>query len=139
MIVIVIVGVLAGLAAPSFNSVMGSMSARSAAFELVSDLTLARSEAVKRNRSVSVVPVSGNWSNGWTIRDSGGTIASQSALSSSISIGAPSAGVVFLPSGRLNGVMTNAAWAVTSSVQGASARCVTVTPTGSARAKKGGC
>ena len=46
------------------------MNARSASFDLVGDLALARSEAIKRNQPVTVAPlVTGNWSQGWRIVD----------------------------------------------------------------------
>jgi Tfp pilus assembly protein FimT len=39
---------------------------RNAAYELMSDLIFARSEAVKRNTSVTVSKV-GTWTGGWTL------------------------------------------------------------------------
>jgi type IV fimbrial biogenesis protein FimT len=69
--VVVIVGVLAALAAPSFAELIRSQRIKSTANDLMAALTFARSEAVKRNADVTVaaITVSGtaSWNNGWTV------------------------------------------------------------------------
>jgi type IV fimbrial biogenesis protein FimT len=76
--VVVIVGVLAMLAAPSFAELIRSQRIKSTANDLIGALSFARSEAIKRNADVTVaaVTVSGtaSWNNGWTVTyDNGGT------------------------------------------------------------------
>jgi len=139
--VVTILAIVSGIAAPSFRSLIGTMNTKSAAFDLISDLTTARSEAIKRNASASIAPVGGDWSKGWTISAGGATLRERSAPSSSISINAPTGGVVFGASGRLSGLANtnNLSWSVTSTITGVTARCVVITPTGAARAKSGGC
>lgn len=66
MIVVVIIGILATLAAPSFNELIKSQRIKSMATDLSSSLALARSEAVKRNSNMTVLPT-GSWQNGWEV------------------------------------------------------------------------
>ncbi len=141
MTVVVILAIVAGIAAPSFRSLVGSMNTKAAAFDLISDLTTARSEAIKRNGTATIAPIGGSWANGWRISAGGSTLRERSSPGSSVSISAPTAGVTFGASGRLSGLAdtSNLSWSVTSSVSGVTARCIVITPTGAARAKTGSC
>ena len=142
MVVVALVAILAGLAGPSFRSFIGTMNSKSAAFDLIGDLTAARSEAVKRNQNATVVPVGGDWTNGWEVQSGGNTLRTRPALTSSLSVsGAPAAGVTFGPNGRLSAdtVTTNLKWSISSTISGVTSRCVVVTPTGSARSSSGVC
>lgn len=103
MVALTIMGVLAAVAAPSFSSLIANQRARAASTDLYAALTLARSEAIKRNLPVSLVPVSpGNWAAGWRIpnpTDSGHPVLVRGALANGTITG-PSA-VVYLSSGRV--------------------------------------
>lgn len=61
MIVITIVGVLASIAVPAYRDFVASSRVRNASFDLIALLTLARSEAIKRNANVAVGPSGGVW------------------------------------------------------------------------------
>lgn len=73
--VLAVLGVLAGMAVPSLQSFGGAMRVSSASNELLADLLLARSEAVKRNGRVVVCKsgdgqacaTSGSWQQGWIV------------------------------------------------------------------------
>ena len=67
MIVVVILAVLMTVAAPSFRSFILEQRARATLADLRIALMTARSEAVKRNRDVAVIPATGGWKNGWRI------------------------------------------------------------------------
>ncbi|WP_333876976.1 GspH/FimT family pseudopilin [Methylobacter sp.] len=77
MITIVIAGILIGIAIPSFTSTISSNRLTTYANELVTALSLARSEAVKRGTSVTVRKVDSNsftnrgsganWEDGWDV------------------------------------------------------------------------
>lgn len=77
MITIAIVGILVGVAIPSFTSIITSNRLTAYANELVTTLNLARNEAVKRGISVTVRKVDdnsftnksagANWEDGWDI------------------------------------------------------------------------
>jgi type IV fimbrial biogenesis protein FimT len=66
--------ILTGIAIPSFREMFLAQAVRTAGFDVFSGLLLARSEAVTRNTTVSVVPSAGNWSEGWTIADADGEV-----------------------------------------------------------------
>jgi type IV fimbrial biogenesis protein FimT len=141
MTVVAILAIVGGIAAPSFRSMIDTMNTKSTAFDLMSDLTAARSEAIKRNATASIAPIGGDWSKGWQVTSNGDTVRQRSAPGASISVSAPSGGVSFGPSGRLTGLANtdNLTWTVSSTTSGATPRCVVITPTGAARAKSGGC
>ena len=95
VMVLVMVGVLAAIAGPFFRDFIIQQNIRNAAFELMSDLTFARSEAVKRNTSVTISKA-GTWSNGWTVAAGATTLRQHPALPSNITVTMASASVDFL-------------------------------------------
>jgi len=64
MITVGILILVIGIGIPSFKGVLESNRATTAANDLVGSLLAARSEAVKRERTVSIVP-NPNWNAGW--------------------------------------------------------------------------
>ena len=74
MIVLAIAGILAAIAAPNMADMVRVQRVRTAAFDIVAGLTLARSEALKRNSAVTMTPATGGWSNGWTSTDGNGNV-----------------------------------------------------------------
>lgn len=152
MVVVALLAIVGALAAPNFRQFIGTMNAKSAAFDLISDLALARSEAIRGNWPVRVIPTGGNWANGWSIvRDAAPpadealgaqTLRVRPALASSLNLpdDAP-AQVVFQPNGRMAADTQpgNRTWSIKSSIAGVIPRCVVITPTGSARSKLGAC
>ena len=73
--VLAIAAILLGVALPSLQSLVGSVRTTSAANDLLADLLLARTEALKRRRRVvlcksadgSGCTVSGEWQQGWIV------------------------------------------------------------------------
>lgn len=142
VVVVALLAIVATIAAPSFRSFIGTMNSKSAAFDLISDLTVARSEAIKRNANITVTPIGGDWAKGWEVAAGGVKLRERAALTSSLTVGGDAgAGVVFAPNGRLaNDITTaNQKWSISSSISGVTARCVIISPTGSARSKTGNC
>jgi type IV fimbrial biogenesis protein FimT len=96
---VTIVGVLAMIAVPSMQKMILAQHVRTAASELQTTLYYARSEAIKRARSIDVVPCSAqypptcgsgspDWKNGWVVQIPGTTptvLKSQAALSDQLS------------------------------------------------------
>jgi len=60
-----IVAILLSLATPSMASWVNQYRLRSAAFDLMGDLQLARSEAVKRGVRITINNMDGDWDTGW--------------------------------------------------------------------------
>lgn len=57
MVVVAIAGILAAIALPSFKSLSESQRVKSASFDLYALISVARSEAIKRNSDVTIAPV----------------------------------------------------------------------------------
>jgi type IV fimbrial biogenesis protein FimT len=69
MIVLVMVGVMVAIAAPSMRDLVVRIRIKGAASDLHSSLMMARSEAIKRNAGMQLVPVSAaDWALGWSVR-----------------------------------------------------------------------
>jgi type IV fimbrial biogenesis protein FimT len=79
MIVMVIVGVMVALAGPNIRDLMVRIRVKAAASDLHSSLIMARSEAIKRNAGMQIVPVSAaNWALGWSVQvQASGDVLSQ--------------------------------------------------------------
>lgn len=93
MVVVAILGILAGLAAPSFASFIRSNRLTAAANDLLGAVALARSEALKRGQRIvlctssnaSTCDNSASWGDGWIVfsdgdNDSVRTVASEPLL-----------------------------------------------------------
>jgi type IV fimbrial biogenesis protein FimT len=99
-----IMATLAAIAAPSVSSLVAGQRAKAASSELYASLMRVRSEAVKRNAEVTLVPKGGRWEDGWTIpnpADSGHKIEDHPGLNGATVTGPDS--VVYLPNGRVKG------------------------------------
>ena len=89
MVALAIFSILVGLAAPSFNSLMLGPRLGSFANSLSASATLARSEAIKRNASVTLCASadgtncagSGDWQQGWIVLAGTTVLQRQQALS----------------------------------------------------------
>lgn len=62
MITVAILGAVLGIALPSYREFVAASRVRAATFDLMSMLTLARSEAIKRNNIVALELAAGGWS-----------------------------------------------------------------------------
>jgi len=137
--VVAIVAILASVAAPAMGGLVAGQRARAATSDVYTALVQARSEAVKRNAEVTLLPItSGHWEAGWSIpnpTDSGHPIANHPAVRPG-TISGP-ASVVYLANGRVKGdtppqfdiAITNAS----------SHRCVQVDLSGRPAMKATGC
>jgi type IV fimbrial biogenesis protein FimT len=137
VIVVFMVGVLATLAGPMFGDFIVQQSIRNTAFELMSDLTYARSEAVKRNLPVSMSKT-GTWAGGWKVAAGATTLRQHPALSPNITITMASSSVDYLLNGRAS---ASASFTIDDTAGKASivARCVSVDPGGRPQSVEGSC
>ena len=62
-----VVGVLCGMSVPGMTGLMLDTRAKTTAIDVYSTMVFARSEAIKRNANVDVIPNGGSWKNGWTV------------------------------------------------------------------------
>lgn len=147
LVSVAILVILTTLAAPSFTSFIADQRVKAASFDLMAALTLARSEAIKRNATgaapVNLVPASGGWVNGWTVTDpSGNVINRQDARPgitvSCISAGAPAAcsTVSYLGSGRLASAAPSLQVGSASST---TIRCIVTDLSGQPSSRTGAC
>lgn len=81
MITVAVVGVLAAMALPSMNNYVRGQRVKTASFEMFATMSLARSEAIKRNGNVVITQETGGWQDGWIVTSGGDTLRSQGAFS----------------------------------------------------------
>lgn len=80
IITITVMAVLLAIAVPAFNeSTLGSKLS-SIANSFVASAQLARSEAIKRNVTVTLSAASGGWQNGWVVQEGTTVLFSQAKL-----------------------------------------------------------
>lgn len=77
MVTVAVIGILTAIAAPSFKTMIANNRSATIAQELMDAINLARAEAIKRGKRVSICASSngtsctGTWNNGWIIFDDG--------------------------------------------------------------------
>ncbi len=104
MAVIALVSLLAAMAAPSFSSLIATQRIRAVADDINASLWVARSEALKRNMSVTISPkVAGGWGGGGGTKepsDATGKLGDHIAINNSTIVGPSS--LTYRSSGRVN-------------------------------------
>lgn len=132
LVVVVVLGILASVGTSGFQSLIQSQQVKKARFELFASLNLAKSEAIKRNQSVTLTPTDAtNWGKGWVVTSPTGTIKSHSELKKVVISGPAS--VVYAPTGRA--ALTT--FLLDSSISPtANARCIKIELSGMPRAYK---
>ena len=130
LVVLVIVGILAVVAFPAMTTFFTKQSIRSTAYDLFADLIFARSEAINRGTTVSIVGASGtDWKQGWTIRENAGgtTLRSQPARDSAIVFTSSDSTVTFT-------IVPEA-----PTTQDDQKRCIRIDPSGRPKSSEGAC
>lgn len=155
MVTVLILAILTTIALPAYRSFIVSQRIKTASFDILSSLSMARSEAIKRNVSVDVTPTVGSWANGWTIILTGTatTLKSKKALDSGVAItcysgvalAVPCPTITYNSSGRLSGAAAAASIQLTSSDAGVpigtpgSVSCINIDLSGRPFSKKASC
>jgi type IV fimbrial biogenesis protein FimT len=75
IITVSLAALLLGLGIPGFHKLIVAQRLRAASFNLVSDLVLARSEALKRRTTVQLLPSATGWAGGWSVQSGTSTLA----------------------------------------------------------------
>ena len=139
MVVVAVLAILATLAVPSMRDMLIATQVRAAASDLFSSVILARSEAIKRAASVSVVPASGDWANGWSVV-AGATVLDSRDAATNVTITPNTSGSITY---RLDGRVSTNVRSLTLSTTAASSpiapRCVVIDASGRASIKTNGC
>jgi len=135
--VICLAAIFAALAGPPFRDFIIQQRIRNAAYELMSDITFARSEAVKRNATVTISKV-GTWTGGWTVAAGATTLRTHPAFNNNITITMASSSVDFALNGRASGL---ASFTIddTGGNPKIAARCVSIDPSGRPQSAQGSC
>lgn len=137
--VLAIAAILAGVALPSFKSLIHSQRVKSASFELFASLMVARSEAIKHNGDVTIAPVSGSWQAGWQITSPDGTaLKNHAALAGIVVSGAP-ATLTYKRTGRLSAATSPSFQLDVDPADPLYIRCITIELSGLPRTAKGAC
>jgi len=107
MVVMAIMIILASVGLPAMQDMIVNQRIKTTTSDLFSSILRARSEAIKRNTDVSMVPAT-NWSTGWTIPspNAGEPALLSLTTRSSVTVAAPAAGITFTPAGRIRGTST---------------------------------
>ncbi len=152
LVVLMIVGILATFALPSYNIFLAGQRIKSTAFDIISMLTLARSEAIKRNAPVIANPTTNDWSKGWTVTATDGTVLGNQNAFTGISLscmqGTPLAtaacgSVTYNANGRISGTVQSieivSSGIPTDDATDIYARCISIDLSGRPNSKKGRC
>jgi type IV fimbrial biogenesis protein FimT len=130
MITITVLGILAMVALPSLQGLIANQRVRNVTTDLMASLAFARSEAIKRNAQVNVVPTGGDWAGGWTVQTAGGaTLRAQDPLSGIIVAG-PAGNVTYQGNGRVVGAAAIGFTFRSSQVGSVTMRCLVLDPSG---------
>lgn len=135
MVAVAVLAVIVSLASPSFRALMEAQRMRSAAFDLMADITLARSEALKRGEISTPVTLTrdasnatGRWESGWSVTVGTEVLSRKSSAGAGVVIRGP-ATVTFDRNGRASNLTNVARFAFTSS-SAAQNRCISIDPSG---------
>lgn len=136
MVTITILSILASIAVPNYSSFVANQRVKTASFDVMSAMVLARNEALKRNTNLTVTPTTGSdWASGWSVT-AGTTTLNQQAAFRNLTITGP-ASLSYNSSGRLN--TAAASISISSTVSGATPRCISIDLSGRPNSKKGAC
>ena len=149
MITIAVAVVLLAIVAPSFRQIIAGQRIKTASFDLFSALNYTRSEAIKRNASVSLnagATANGAWATGWRLvdpDDSTKYLRSWGAVSN-LSVIEKTGGITTLSYGRDGRLGAGAAQPkfeinTATPVSGVAARCVQVDLGGRPTPSTGAC
>lgn len=141
LVVLTVLGIMLGVGIPSFKNFIAQQRVKSTAYEIATSLLIARSEAIKRNASVTVTPVTGSdWTSGWKVAVGATTLQTQSSVTG-ITVNTTKAptSITFQGTGRPT-AGTVSYWEVASSVTTSiTGRCVRLDTAGVSSTSSGTC
>ena len=137
MITVTIVGILAAAGMPAFSSFVAGQRIKTASFDVMSTLMLARSEALKRNANVTIAPVMvGNVVDRIVVTAADGTVLNSMSMPKGVVFTVSVNSITYQPSGRTTATATFGIRKTGSSV---TERCISIDLSGRPNSKKGAC
>jgi type IV fimbrial biogenesis protein FimT len=138
---VAVLAVVSAVAAPGMRTFALSQRAKTLSYDLVQDLLVARSEALKRNMPVTVAPVGTSWATGWAVTAGGLQLSARPADHAALVFDSAPASITFNIYGRVSAPvdpvrMTVRAGDITADM---TQRCVGLDPSGYAHSKMGAC
>ena len=138
LMVIVIVGILVALGMPSMRDLIASTKVKTATSDVFASLIFARSEAIKRNAAIEIVPVvATNWNAGWSVNPAGTTtkLTVQDPITGDVAVTGPNATLRYRGNGRLTDAASGAAMTVefqfiATAFSHIQMRCIKIAPSG---------
>lgn len=141
MTAIAVLAIVLAAAAPSMRAFATSQRAKTLSYDLVQDLIMARSEALKRNAVVTVTPGGGGWGDGWAVAVGGRTLVQRQPETTALVFDSAPAQISFNVFGRVAAPADPVRMTVRAADNAADVtkRCVELDPAGYARTKMGAC
>ena len=144
MTVMAVLGLLMAIAVPGLREFLVGQKVKVLAYDMTSDLLLARSEALKRNVNVNMTATGASWASGWTLSAGSETISTRNTAVATLDFAAvPSVPtlITFDAHGRV--AVPSSPVRMTISVPGQasanSKRCIALDLSGRARSTVGAC
>lgn len=136
-----VLAILATVALPSYQSFVLTQRVRGASYDLMTSLVFARSEAIKRNASVSITQAAGGWAQGWTVSAGAATLRTQDPYGGSVNItnSASVTTITYSNDGRLAGPASDFTIASADGSAQVQARCLSIKLGGMPGSKIGSC
>jgi type IV fimbrial biogenesis protein FimT len=140
MTVISILVVVALLAAPSFRIMLANQRVRNASYDLMSAITLTRSQAIADKSPVTLSSADDGWSAGWTVANGATTYETRQPLSGlAISNTAELDAVTYGRDGRSITSATKFTIQPDPAIEGVSPRCLSISLNGMPSITLGAC
>lgn len=103
MVALAVLAIVVGIGVPSYQDYVANQRVKTASQSLFMSLLLARSEAIKRNQTVTVSASDGDWEKGWVVSASGQDIRVEQSLQAVGMANSPVSSLSFSRNGRLQG------------------------------------
>jgi type IV fimbrial biogenesis protein FimT len=130
LITLAVAVILATVAVPAYNNFIANQRVKTGSQALFASLTFARSEAIKRNRDITITRAGSDWSAGWIIKDGATDLRKQDELAA-IAVTAGGSSITFNRTGRTTaGTSVSFSFCDSEGSSGVTRRSVTVDTTG---------
>ncbi|HKB64192.1 MAG TPA: GspH/FimT family pseudopilin [Burkholderiales bacterium] len=141
VVTLTVLAILATVALPSYQNFVLTQRVRGASYDLMTSLVFARSEAIKRNASVSMTQAAGGWAQGWTVSAGALTLRTQDPYGGGVNItnSAALTTITYSNDGRLASPTTDFTVAPADSSAQVQTRCMSIRLGGMPSSKTGSC